>query len=107
MKSTRDFWHTNLARWIADRTGRPLTQAVLTVSLLFVLFNQSLDQYFKTVHDGVEYAEVDYKLGQDPVKIKLLRLDLKKVRLDVHHAMDAAIGTEKTSSIATRHGAIA
>ncbi|MCC7308549.1 MAG: phosphodiester glycosidase family protein [Acidobacteria bacterium] len=64
-------------------------------------------QDFRTVHDGVEYAQVIRKLGSDPVKINLLRLDLKKVRLDVHHAMDAAIGTEKTSSIATRHGAIA
>lgn len=64
-------------------------------------------QDFKTVHDGVEYAQVVHKLGIDPVKINLLRLDLKKVRLDVHHAMDAAIGTEKTSSIATRHAAVA
>ena len=64
-------------------------------------------QDFKTVHDGVEYAEVTRKLGDDPIKINLLRLDLKKVRLDVHHAMDAAIGTEQTSSIAHRHGAIA
>jgi len=64
-------------------------------------------QDFKTIHDGVEYATVNYKLGSDPVKINLLRLDLKKVRLDVHHAMDAAIGTEKTSSLATRHAAVA
>ncbi|MGD9563158.1 MAG: phosphodiester glycosidase family protein [Pyrinomonadaceae bacterium] len=64
-------------------------------------------QDFKAVHDGVEYARIEHKLGGDPVKINLLRLDLTKVRLDVHHAMDAAIGTEKTSSIATRHGAVA
>jgi len=64
-------------------------------------------QDFKTVHAGVEYAEVTRKIGDDPVKINLLRLDLKKVRLDVHHALDAAIGTEKTSSLATRHGAVA
>ncbi|MFN2391204.1 MAG: phosphodiester glycosidase family protein, partial [Pyrinomonadaceae bacterium] len=37
----------------------------------------------------------------------LLRLDLTKVRLDVVHALDAAIGIETTSSIATRHGGIA
>ncbi|MGB7209359.1 MAG: phosphodiester glycosidase family protein [Pyrinomonadaceae bacterium] len=64
-------------------------------------------QDFKSIHDGVEYAEVNHKIGNDSVKINLLRLDLTKVRLDVHHAMDAAIGTEKTSSIATRHGAVA
>ncbi len=64
-------------------------------------------QEFRTIRDGVEYAEVTRKLGDDPVKVNLLQLDLTKVRLDVHHAMDAAIGTEKTSSIATRHGAVA
>lgn len=74
---------------------------------LCALCGQSTAQDFKTVHDGIEYAEVTRKIGDDPVKLHLLRLDLKKVRLDVHHAMDAAIGTEKTSSIATRHGAIA
>ncbi|MEP6703729.1 MAG: phosphodiester glycosidase family protein [Acidobacteriota bacterium] len=64
-------------------------------------------QDWKIVHDGVDYAHVDHKIGSDPVKINLLRLDLKKVRLDVHHALDSVIGTETTSSIATRHGAVA
>ncbi len=80
------------------------------VSLLCVLGGLCVSttaQDFKTVHDGVEYAEVTRKLGDDPVKINLLRLDLKKVRLDVHHALDAAIGTETTSSIVARHGAVA
>ena len=39
--------------------------------------------------------------------MNLLRLDLKKVRLDVVHAMDAAIGTETVSSMATRYNAVA
>ena len=39
--------------------------------------------------------------------MNLLRLDLKKVRLDVVHALDAAIGTETVSSMATRHKAVA
>ncbi len=64
-------------------------------------------QEWKTAHDGVEYAHVEHKLGNDPVKINLLRLDLKKVRLDVHHALDKAIGLETTSSIAKRKGAVA
>ncbi len=80
--------------------------APILISLLCVLCGESSAQDFKTVHDGVEYAQVEHKLGSDPVRINLLRLDLTKVRLDVHHAMDAAIGTEKTSSIATRHGAV-
>src|SRR6185295_4272711 len=53
------------------------------------------------------YAEVTKEISGLKVNINLLRLDLTKVRLDVVHAMDAAIGTEKTSSIASRHGAFA
>src|SRR5215204_5883179 len=64
-------------------------------------------QDFKTVQDGIEYAELTREIDKLPVRMNLLRLDLTKVRLDVVHAMDAAIGTEKTSSIAARHGAFA
>ncbi|MFM9904563.1 MAG: phosphodiester glycosidase family protein [Pyrinomonadaceae bacterium] len=64
-------------------------------------------QDWKTLKDGVEYAEVTREISGLKVNMNLLRLDLTKVRLDVHHAMDAAIGTEKTSSIAARHGAFA
>lgn len=64
-------------------------------------------QNFRQVHPGVEFAEVQHKIGNDPLKINLLRLDLKKVRLDVHHALDRAIGLETTSSIAKRKGAVA
>src|SRR5215203_3669553 len=79
---------------------------IILVSLLCVLCGRSFAQDFKSVHPGLEYTHVDHKIGDDPVKINLLRLDPKKVRLDVYHAMDAAIGTETTSSIATRKGAI-
>ena len=64
-------------------------------------------QDFQTVQDGIEHAKLTRKIKDEPVVINLLRLDLSKVRLDVVHAMDAAIGTETTSSVATRHGAIA
>ncbi len=79
----------------------------ISVSYLCLLCGNSSGQNFKTVHPGTEYAQVDHKIASDPVKINLLRLDLTKVRIDVHHALDAAIGTERTSSIATRHGAVA
>ncbi len=75
--------------------------------LLCVLCGNSLAQQFRTVRPGVEHAQVTHKLGDDPVRINLLRLDLTKVRLDVHHAFDKAIGVEPTSAIAKRHGAIA
>lgn len=81
---------------------------VLGVNLWLILLFVSIHaQDFKTVHDGVEYAEATREIGGQPVRMNLLRLDLTKVRLDVVHATDAAIGTEKTSSIATRHGALA
>ncbi|HEY8563384.1 MAG TPA: phosphodiester glycosidase family protein [Pyrinomonadaceae bacterium] len=74
---------------------------------LFIFCFSVSAQDYKTVQDGVEYAELERAIGEKPVRMNLLRLDLTKVRLDVVHAMDAAIGTEKTSSIATRHGALA
>jgi exopolysaccharide biosynthesis protein len=80
------------------------------VFLLCVLCASVVDlfpQDFKQVHPGVEYAQVDHKIGDDPVKINLLRLDLTKVRLDLKLAMDTVVGTESTSSIATRHSAVA
>lgn len=82
-------------------------RSTLLVSVLCLFGGKSLAQDFRTVHPGVEYAQAAHRLGNDPVKINLIRLDLSKVRLDVHHAFDQAIGTETTSSIAKRKGAIA
>jgi exopolysaccharide biosynthesis protein len=55
----------------------------------------------------MEYAEMTRTIDRQPVRMNLLRLDLTKVRLDVSHAMEAAIGTETTSSIASRRHAFA
>jgi hypothetical protein len=81
----------------------------ISVFVLLILFVPVLisAQDFKIVQDGIEYAEYEKQIDNVPVRMNLLRLDLTKVRLDVVHAMDAAIGTEKTSSIAARHGAFA
>jgi exopolysaccharide biosynthesis protein len=69
-------------------------------------------QDFQKIQAGIEHAKITKQMksadGKDEnVVFNLLRLDLKKVRLDVVHAFDRAIGLEKTSSIATRHKAIA
>src|SRR4029079_14568345 len=64
-------------------------------------------QEFRLVHDGVEYAEVTRTIVGQPVRINLLRLDLAKVRLDVIHAGNSVIGTEKTSVIAANHQPVA
>ncbi len=76
------------------------------------LFISISAQDFQKIQDGIEYAKVVRQSksaeGKDEnAVINLLRLDLTKVRLDIVHALDAAIGLETTSSIATRHGAFA
>ncbi len=73
------------------------------ISSIFSVFAQD----FRVIQDGIEYAEIKRGTEIEPIKINLLRLDLTKVRLDVTHALDAAIGLETTSSMATRHGAFA
>lgn len=84
------------------------TSVLLCVHLwtIFLFFSINA-QDFRTVRDGIEYAEMTRKIDKLPVRMNLLRLDLTKVRLDVVHALDSAIGTETTSSMATRYGAIA
>lgn len=80
---------------------------VFLLCALCVLFGEISAQDFKQIHPGVEYAQVAQKIGTDPVKINLLRIDRMKVRLDVVHAGAAVIGLETTSSIAKRRGAVA
>ena len=81
---------------------------LICVYLWLIFFCLSIAaQDYKTINYGIEYAEIKRGTEIEPIKINLLRLDLTKVRLDVVHALDAAIGLETTSSIATRHGAFA
>lgn len=85
------------------------TTEVLAFCLIFlcVLCGNFYAQEWRAAADGVEYAQARREISGKFVNINLLRLDLKKVRLDVHHALDKAIGLETTSSIAKRKGAIA
>lgn len=81
---------------------------IFNICLLLCTFLVSVNaQELKTVRKGIEYAQVTKEIKGLNVNINLLRLDLKKVRLDVVHANDKAIGMETTSSIAARHNAIA
>lgn len=74
---------------------------------IFLCQYVAYSQEFTTIADGIEHAKFTRKIKDEPVNVNLLKLDLTKVRLDVVHALDAAVGLETTSSIATRHGAIA
>jgi exopolysaccharide biosynthesis protein len=84
-----------------------LREIVFVFFVFSVFVGRVVAQDFKTVHDGVEYAEVTRTIDNQTVRMNLLRLDLTKVRLDIVHANDAAIGTETVSSIAARKGALA
>ncbi|MGI8757370.1 MAG: hypothetical protein ACR2MB_16245, partial [Acidimicrobiales bacterium] len=82
----------------------------ISLSFVFPVSKESVQTSkieFKTIKDGIEYAEATKIIDKQPVKMNLLRLDLTKVRLDVVHAKDKAIGTETVSEIAKNHGAFA
>jgi exopolysaccharide biosynthesis protein len=85
----------------------PTVRIFLVLVLLCFPGSYLNGQDFKSVRDGVEYAEVTRTIDGQPVRMNLLRLDLTKVRLDVVHAGESVIGTETTSSIAMRHRAFA
>lgn len=85
------------------RTG----SLVSVLCVLCALCGSTLAQDFKLVQEGVEHAQFAREFGGKAVNINLLRLDLKKVRIDLHHADDHAIGVETTSSVAKRLGAVA
>jgi len=95
-------------RSFGGRLSATLVQALIFSFLFLCASSVNLfAQDWKTVADGVEHAQVRREFSGKAVDINLLRLDLKRVRLDVHHALDKAIGVEATSSIAKRKGAIA
>ena len=82
--------------------------ALIAAVYFFVSLAVSVSaQEFQTVQDGIEHAKLTRRIKDEPIVVNLLRLDLSKVRLNVVHAMDAALGTETVSSMAMRHGAIA
>lgn len=82
----------------------------ILVSILCVLCASVVNltaQDYKPLKDGIEYAEVTKEISGLKVSMNLLRLDLTKVRLDVVHAFDKAIGVDTTSNMAKTHGAFA
>lgn len=82
-------------------------RVIFFILLILSVPANSFSQDFKIIQPGIEYAQFTRKIKDEPVVVSALRLDLKKVRLDVTHAFDRAIGLETTSSMAARKGAIA
>jgi hypothetical protein len=86
---------------------RRILKTALLFSFAFCFTIGIQAQEFKPIAGGVEYAEFFRDTSAGPIRGNLIRIDPKKARLEVVHAMDAAIGVERTSSIASRHGAFA
>ncbi|MBV9216460.1 MAG: phosphodiester glycosidase family protein [Acidobacteria bacterium] len=82
-------------------------RAALCLICLCALCGQSKAQDWQTLKPGVEYAQVTKEISGLKVNMNLLRLDLTKVRLDVVHAFDKAIGVDTPSNIAKTHRAFA
>jgi exopolysaccharide biosynthesis protein len=67
---------------------------------------------FEFIGPGIEHLQIirGYKSDKEitgPWFINMLRIDLRKGRLRMVHAMDEAVGLETVSSLATRYGALA
>lgn len=82
-----------------------ITAAILAAVCAFADVGSA--QSWRRVTSGLEHAEMRRSLSGKEVDIDLLRLDLKKVRVDVQHAGTGVLGTETTSSIARRTGGVA
>lgn len=70
------------------------------------------DARWELVAPGIEHTKLNRGSKSDkepagPLVINMLRIDLSKARLQMVHAMDAAVGLETVSSISTRYGALA
>ncbi|MCW8983782.1 MAG: phosphodiester glycosidase family protein [Thermoanaerobaculales bacterium] len=74
---------------------------------------ETLELRRRLSENGYSVPEQIEKVGQDltnpegPWKIHVLEADPKKIRVEVVHAYDAAIGLETTAELAERHDALA
>ncbi len=71
--------------------NRNRTTILLIFALALVFAKAVPAQEYREVHPGVEYAQVSRIIDGKNVKINHLRLDLKKVTLDVVHAIAGAV----------------
>ncbi len=100
------------------RIRRPGLALLLSISFAGLSYPQSLSKpapesrRVETVAPGVERVEIrrgEFSVGVGPDRwvINVLVLDPSKTRLALGRADDKIVGTETTSSIARRHGAVA
>ena len=60
---------------------------------------------FTEIAPGIEHGQVTSGSTEEPLRINVLRVDLKRTRLRVVRALDQGLGMETVSSLATRHRA--
>ena len=60
---------------------------------------------FTEIAPGIEHGQVASGTTEEPLRINVLRVDLKRTRLKVVRALDQGLGMETVSSLATRHRA--
>ena len=60
---------------------------------------------FTEIAPGIEYGQVESGAMEEPLRINVLRVDLKRTRIKLVRALDQGLGVETVSSLATRHRA--
>ena len=60
---------------------------------------------FTEVAPGIEHGQVASGTAEEPLRINVLRVDLKRARIKLVRALDQGLGLETVSSLATRHRA--
>lgn len=60
---------------------------------------------FTEIAPGIEYGLFANESTEEPLRINVLRVDLKRTRVKVVRALDQGLGLETVSSLATRHRA--
>ena len=73
---------------------------------------QASNQRSESIAPGIEHIQITRGFKSDkeatgPWFINMLRIDLTRARLRMVHALDEAVGLETTTSMASRHGALA
>jgi len=112
-------------RWSARDRNQTVKQSIVTAllaisSLAFAAGFRAQGQTAQStpapksefIAPGIEHLQITrgYKSDKEitgPWFINMLRIDLRKARLRMVHAMDEAVGLETVSSLATRYGALA
>jgi hypothetical protein len=87
-----------------------MRSVALVLALAVSASEQTPPIAWRTVGPGVEHAHIartSEPPAEGPLAIDALRIDLSRVRIEVAHALDEAVGLETVSSMARRRGAIA